>query len=170
MGILLDVIFIVLAGILVAVGMYRGFVRSLVEFIGGIAALIVTAMFSGYFADFLCSVLKDAMKDDMAVSILRAASALILFTALQILIRMAAKALDLLFKLPVLNLLNKTLGAVFGLLKGAVVVLLLCAVLNIAGPHFEVEGKPLSKSLPESWVYTNIYQTNPAAALFQLVE
>ena len=49
-------------------------------------------------------------------------------------------------------------------------VLLLCAVLDIAGPHFEVEGEPLSKSLPESWVYTNIYQTNPVASLFQLVE
>lgn len=169
-GIILDVVFILLPGILVAVGVQRGFVRSLVEFVGGIAALLVTAMFSGYFADFLCSVLKDSVKDDMAVSILRACSALILFTALQLLVRMAAKALDMLFKLPVLNMLNRILGAVFGFLKGAVVVLLLCAVLDIAGPHFEVEGEPLSKSLPESWVYTNIYQTNPVASLFQLVE
>lgn len=170
MGIALDVMFIVLAGILVAVGVYRGFVRSLVEFVGGIAALIATAMFSGYFADFLCSVLKDAMKDDMAVSILRACSALILFTALQLLVRVAAKALDMLFKLPVLNMLNRALGAVFGFLKGAVVVLLLCAVLDIAGPHFEVGGEPLSHSLPESWVYANVYRTNPAASLFQLAE
>lgn len=170
MGIALDVIFVLLVGILVVIGVFRGFVRSLVEFIGGIIVLAVTAMLSGYFADFLCTVLKDAMKDDMAVSIVRASSALILFIALEILVRLAAKALDLIFKLPVLNILNKSLGGLFGLLKGIVVVLLLCAVLQIGGPHFEIGGEPVLNSLPDSWIYTSIYEKNPVASLFQLGE
>lgn len=157
MGLALDVIFIALAGILVFMGYRQGVVRSFIEFVGGILAFIVTIFLAGRFSDLLGIVLGHVMQDETTVSIIQALSALILFVLLQMLVRMAAKAVDLVFHLPGLHLANQLLGAVFGLLKGVVVVILLCGILEMTGSSMEWNGQLLSDALPASWVYTNFY-------------
>ncbi len=157
MGVVLDILFVGLAAGLVVLGYRQGIVRSFVEFVGGILAFVATIFLAGRFSAFLSVILKESMQDETTKAVVQALSALILFVLLQLLVRMAAKAVDMVFHLPGLHLANQILGAVFGLLKGIVVVLLLCGVLEIAGSSMEVNGELLSEALPSSVVYSNFY-------------
>ena len=157
MGVVLDILFVGLAVGLVVLGYRQGIVRSFVEFVGGILAFVATIFLAGRFSAFLSVILKESMQDETTKAVVQALSALILFVLLQLLVRMAAKAVDMVFHLPGLHLANQILGAVFGLLKGIVVVLLLCGVLEIAGSSMEVNGELLSEALPSSVVYSNFY-------------
>lgn len=55
---------------------------------------------------------------------------IILFVIIIIVVRVAINLLDIIAKLPVLNLLNKTMGTVFGLLEGLVILWIGCIILT----------------------------------------
>lgn len=59
------------------------------------------------------------------------------FTALTIALRLAAKAMDLIVKLPVLHTANALGGAAAGVLEGLLVILVLCLLLRTLGVPME---------------------------------
>lgn len=172
MGTVIDVVLIAVMILFIIVGFKRGVVRSLVEFVGSLLALVFSAMFSGWITDAICSALKDNDHFSMwEYAGIRIVSVILLFAVLHIAVQLAAKALDTVFHLPVLSQVNAVLGAVCGLLQGLVLVLVLCAILQLAGPQIEIGGQTLSdKVLDQSYVYGTFYSDSPVADWFDQAE
>jgi len=90
----------------------------------------------------------------------------ILFILFLMVVRFLAKALNSVFKLPLLHQLNSVLGGVFGLFKGLIIVFLLCALVQFVAPL--MPGKNLEsvqQTVNSSYVFKTIYQNNPAYSL-----
>ena len=93
---------------------------------------------------------------------------LVLFLILMIFVRLAARGIDKVFRLPVLRQLNAVLGAVFGLLKCALFVMLACAGLRIVLPMLSSSPALFSKETLESTLlFQHIYDSNPIYGLLQ---
>ncbi len=93
---------------------------------------------------------------------------LILFLLLLILVRLLAKGVDRIFGLPVLRQLNAVLGAVFGLFKCAVFVLIVCAVLRVVLPMFPTVPEIFSQeTIQSSLLFQYLYDNNPVYSLLQ---
>lgn len=169
MGLLLDVVLgaIILASL--AIGMKTGVVRSLVGFAGGLFALAASAVLSGFAADVFCGMVGQShAATPIEYNMIRTIAAVILYVALQFLTYLAARALDQMFRLPGLNLLNRVCGAVFGALRGAVIAALLCVVLTLVLPYVKADGEQSvpQETLHESFLYHQLYEQNPVALLF----
>lgn len=164
-----DVIMIVVLLVFAVSGFRRGLVRSIVDLVGGIVALCAAVAYSQQFADWLRTFFGNSSPQWMKNPLLaKALAALILFAVFEALIQTVASLLDHVFHLPGLRQINSLLGGVFGLCKGAVVVLLACAVLRISLPA-KIPSQP-----EQSWqkmAYSRIYQAasayNPVYMLFQ---
>ena len=172
MGTIIDVVLIAVVVFFIIVGFKRGVVRSLVEFIGSLFALVVSAMFSGWIADSICNILEKNRDFSMwEYAGIRILAVILLFAVLHIVVQLAAKALDTVFHLPVLSQVNAVLGAVCGLLQGLVLAFVLCAVLQLAGPYIEINGHALSdETLAQSYLYGTVYSNSPAAGWFEQAE
>lgn len=169
MGILLDVVLAAVMVVSLLLGIKSGVVRSLVGFAGGIFAMAASAVLSGFAADVLCCMVGEShTATPIEYNMIRIVASVILYVALQFLVYLAARALDQMFRLPGLNLVNRTCGALFGALRGAVIAALLCVVLTLALPYMKVdEGKPLpQETLQSSFLYRQLYEENPVAQLF----
>ncbi len=169
MNTLADLIIILILAAFVVSGFRRGFVRSLVDLVGGIAAIAGAAFYSRQFAAWLQAFSAQSgptwLRDPLPA---RAAAVLILFVIFEALIQAAAHVLDHVFHLPVLRQVNSLLGGVLGFCKGAVVVLLACAVLQIALPQpiSDEEGQVWQK-IGSSRIYQAVSAYNPIYMLFQ---
>lgn len=163
MGIVLDIIFIIVLLIFVFLGLRRGFVRSLVEFVGSIAALLLTVLFSNLAADFICGILEKSRElEPLQMVGIKALSSFILYTLLLGVVRIIARTLDTVAHLPLIHQVNALLGAVLGALKGVVLILLLCAVLELARPYLNQSNLPVKeKDLQDSVVFSFVIQRNP---------
>lgn len=168
MGILLDIVLLAVLLTSLVIGMKSGVVRSLVGFAGGLFALAASAVLSGFAADVFCGMVGQShTATPIEYNMIRIIASVILYVVLQFLTYLAARALDQMFRLPGLNLLNRVCGAVFGALRGAVIAALLCVVLTLALPYLKVDGEPLPpQTLQESFLYTQLYEHNPVALLF----
>jgi membrane protein required for colicin V production len=162
-----DAVIVALLLLYAASGFRRGFIRSLVDLLGGIAALIGAVIFSQQFADWVREFLGDSAPQWMNNTILtRVAAVLVLFLLFEGLIQTAASLLNHVFRLPGLRQLNALLGGVFGLGKGAVVVLLLCASLRTSLPSFSANQQWL-KQAAFSQIYQSVSARNPVYDLLQ---
>jgi len=84
------------------------------------------------------------------------------------LFRLIATALDAVFKLPILHQVNSLLGGVFGLLKGVVVVFLLCAALQFTLPYLAAKYPNITQQkISQSRIYEFVYVNNPIYKLFR---
>lgn len=93
---------------------------------------------------------------------------LVLFLILMIFVRLAARGIDKVFRLPVLRQLNAVLGAVFGLLKCALFVMLVCAGIRIVLPMLPSTPEIFSpKTLESTMLFQHIYDGNPVYGLLQ---
>ena len=121
--------------------------RALVEFFGSIAAVAFTAYHSQELADdmapWLAKLGQPWLENPFIVKIIAAA---VLFAVLEALVQILARVLDTLFRLPVLRQINSLLGGLLGLLKGGVVVLLICAALQLI-----LLPAGLWKNTPKAW-------------------
>jgi uncharacterized membrane protein required for colicin V production len=92
----------------------------------------------------------------------------LLFVLLLLAVRFLAKALNTVFKLPVLHQLNSLLGGVFGLLKGIIIVLLLCAVVQVTIPMMkEKDSRFVQQTVNSSYIFKTVYQNNPTYSLLK---
>ena len=169
MGFLLDVVLAAVMVVSLLLGIKSGVVRTLVGFAGGIFAMAASAVLSDFAADVFCGMVGEShAATPIEYNMIRIVASVILYVALQFLVYLAARALDQMFRLPGLNLINCVCGAVFGALRGAVIAALLCVILTLALPYMKVdEGKPLpQETLHSSFLYRQLYEENPVALLF----
>ena len=114
---------------------------------------------AGAVADLIAPVVTDLVKTVLM---------LILFLVLFIVVRLLARGIDRVFGLPVLRQLNAVLGAVFGVLKCVVFVLILCAVLRVVLPMVSTVPEIFSQETIESSVlFQYFYDHNPVYSLLQ---
>lgn len=171
MGLVLDVIFAAVTLWLIVSGYRAGLVRTLVELIGYVLAVIASVVLTGFVTDVICGFFLQSRSPSAAeYYFLRMIATVIVFVLLQMVVRIAASALDAVFRLPLLNLANSLLGALFGALKGVVLVFLLCSLVQVASPVFEMDDVPLDqqKLFQTSYVYQAISSHNPVYSLFRV--
>jgi len=90
--------------------------------------------------------------------VINAGAFIVVFIVVNIAIRILAVLLDIISKLPVLNTLNKTGGAVVGFLQGMLVIWILCIVL-MAFSSTDI-AKDIYAQINESKLLTYIYDNN----------
>lgn len=81
-----------------------------------------------------------AVVESLVQSLLYGVLFLLSFLALMVLLKLALRALDLVAKLPGLNLLNSLGGAIIGLIQGALLVFLAVWIARRLGVSFETES------------------------------
>lgn len=92
---------------------------------------------------------------------------ILLFLIFRIGIYFLAKLIDGVFRLPVLNTINRILGGAFGLLKGGVVAFLLATVILVVAPLLPTEtAESVHKTVEASYLCRWFYETNPVSAWF----
>lgn len=84
--------------------------------------------------------------------------AIILFVCIRILLGLLFKLLDAVFNLPLLKSVNKILGALLGLLNGAIIVYGLCAVLTLLSANAVMA--PVMQAIEGSLVTRCFYEYN----------
>ncbi len=163
---------IVFAGILilcVVIGFRKGLIRSLFGLLSGIVAIVFAFASCQSFSDWLVSFLGSSGPSWIRIPILRKAiSVLILFILFDILIHAVGSLLNRICRLPVLHQLNSLLGGVFGFFKGAVIVLLVCAVFHMSLPTgiSEKIAGPVQK-ITSSYIYRSVYDHNLVYTIFK---
>lgn len=154
---------------LVYEGIRKGFVRSLVDFVGSIASVAASILFARGIADLIAPYVQSVSLWGLQGALLtRILATVIFFAALEILVRFLAAVLDRVFHLPVLKQINQILGAAVGLFRGAVIAVLICAVLELAVAADTSSRYPaLHQQSEQSVVLTYFRANNPISALLR---
>ena len=90
----------------------------------------------------------------------------VLFSIFLFVVRVVVRTVSSIFRLPGLRQINGTLGALFGLFSGVIIVMLLCAVMHLASPLLENAGIT-QQAVKQSYLYQIVYENNPIYSLFQ---
>ena len=169
MGAVLDILLCIIALCFVVSGFRIGLVRSLAELIGYFFAIAAAFALSDYVTAAVCGYLnKQQAVTPLDRTFIKVISILIVFIVLQILVQMAARALDTVCRLPVLHAINSLLGGVLGLFKGVLVVLVLCALLRFALPFISAKFPQIKeKEINQSNIYKYADTINPVYLLYQ---
>lgn len=96
--------------------------------------------------------------DALTNKIIGALAAIILFIGIKLLLSLIFYMLDALFNLPVLHGVNKMLGAVLGLVNGAIIIYGLCAVLTLISANEAMT--PIMTSIEKSLITRCFYEYN----------
>lgn len=169
MGVILDVILCVIVLCFVVWGFKIGLVRSLVELIGYILAIIAAFVLSDSLADTV-SIYLPKLRPVTVFShtVIKVICMIVIFVILQLLVQLAARALDTVFKLPVLHQVNSLLGGILGLAKGVLAVFFICAVLQLMLPIIAEKFPNINeKEITQSNIYMYLYINNPIYLLYQ---
>ncbi len=124
---------IVLALIFIlCVGYYyrKGFARSVMEFFSFFAAGVVTRLFYGEVASFLLEKTTFFNETPAPDYIARLVAIVGVFVVASIAIKFLIKAIDKVFKLPLIKTANKALGLLIGVLCGFLYVTVICMVAD----------------------------------------
>ena len=172
MEIFVDVVLLAILAASTVSGFRRGFVRSLVDLVGGIVALVAAVSYASSFAawaqNFMGPSAPNWVKNPLLAKVV---AALLLFAIFEAVLQAAAGLLNRVCRLPVLRQLNSLLGGGVGFCKGAVIVMILCAALRAALPvafpaKTEVGAETLQKAAL-SRIYQAVAERNPIYMLFQ---
>ena len=168
MGLVLDAVFAAIVLCFVVAGYRAGLMRTLVEFVGYLFAVVASVVLAGLVADVLADLFLQARAPSPTeYYFLRVIATAIVFVLLQMLVRMIASAVS---GLPLLHTADSLLGCLFGAFKGVVVVLLLCSFVQLAGPVFELDSGPLHEQelFTTSYIFRFISAHNPVYSLFHV--
>jgi uncharacterized membrane protein required for colicin V production len=165
-GTITDTLLCVLALCFVISGFQMGFVRSIVELVGYVFAVIAAFIFS----DQVAGILGDGLKTLTPVAelnhiILKIISMFLIFVVLQMLVRVISGALNTVCKLPILHQVNFLLGGVFGLAKGVLIVFWICMILKLALPLIAPKYPDINKEISHSNIYKYMCTVNPSVLL-----
>ena len=76
--------------------------------------------------------------------------------------RVIARALNIVVRLPLIRQVNELLGGGLSLVKGVVVVWLVCASLNIVVPMLRPSARDfMESSIHASFIFDMVYEHNP---------
>ena len=171
MGLVLTPLLRRLYFVFIVAGYRAGLMRTLVEFVGYLFAVVASVVLAGLVADgFGRSVSTGTQSFASGILFLRVIATAIVFVLLQMLVRITASAVSAVCRLPLLHLANSLLGGLFGAFKGVVVVLLLCSFVQLAGPIFELENGPLDEQelFTTSYIFHFVSAHNPVYSLFHV--
>lgn len=133
MSMLLDVIVLAVLALCLFINTKRGFVKSLLDFIGCFVALICAYLAIPFLKPMLeppihnllerydgsDGSLSELLETDITAEIIAEVTAFaILFVLLTVIVRLATLLIDRIFRLPILKQANKTLGFLLGLAIG----------------------------------------------------
>ncbi len=127
-----DYVLLFLLGCSVIIGTMRGFLREVISLASWVAAFIVANMYG----EALAPMLPKALPGETARLIV---SFVVLFIGVRIAMLLLAKAVDALISAGGLSGLNRSLGSLFGLARGALlslVLVLLCGMTTLPRQPF----------------------------------
>ena len=97
----------------------------------------------------------------IVIDFIRTICLVILFVLLMVVVKVAARGIDKICRLPILGGINSLLGALFGLVKCAVLVMLICFVVQEILPMTGIEPGVFSQeNIESSMVFKYVYQYN----------
>lgn len=102
--------------------------------------------------------LVEKVAQPIVVGILTAVFFIILAVLLCFVLKIVAKFISKLFDLPLIGNVNKTLGGIIGALKGVVVLVFICTILNLVFSNGDGE---LSNAVNQSFVINILDYVNP---------
>jgi len=137
-------------------GLIRGFSNGFIKEITSLVALIFGIFGAIKFSDYTSSQLIEHF--NMSGKYLPVLSFAITFIIIIILVHFLGDLLDKFFKLPVLSLVNRIAGLIFGLLKTALIVSILLVILGYLDKH--VNFLPKDK-INNSYFYEPVYSLAP---------
>ena len=100
--------------------------------------------------------------------LMRVVLTVLLYIIFRLLVRLIAFAGDRIARLPVLSQLNGLFGAILGIVKGALVVLILTAVIRAVIPMVESPKILTEQNIQNSHVFRYLYEHNPIFSLFEV--
>ena len=94
----------------------------------------------------------------------------VLFVLLMIVVKIVARGVDTVFRLPLLHQLNSLLGGIFGILRCAVFVLLACAILRAMIPMLQpVPPLITEETIGQTFLFRHVYSFNPLSYLMEIL-
>lgn len=147
----IDIIILVIIALTAFSGYHRGFVLSFLGLVKIFLSIIVTRMIYPYAIEFLTQStgIYKSLNDFLSPKISNLISETSLFTAdtitgliinllvimviyslINMVLSIIVRSIDKLFTLPILNTVNKSAGLLFGLLKGALFIFIIYALLT----------------------------------------
>lgn len=124
----IDIIILIILALFIFGGVKKGLVRSAGEILGVFLAIYVAINFYGAFSSWLentVSFLHGTMTDIVSV--------ILLFIGVNVVVSIIVYFIDKIFSLPILNFFNHLLGGIFGLIEGALLVVVLFFILAYFG-------------------------------------
>jgi membrane protein required for colicin V production len=126
-------------------GAYKGFTRGLIIEVASLVGLIAGIYCGIYFSDYAADLLRE--HTDMQGNILEFASFVTTFIVVIFGVHMLGKVMEKMANLAALKLVNKAMGAVFGVLKIALIMSVLIVVAESIDSRFHIiPEKPKSES------------------------
>lgn len=167
---ILDIVLLLILFGFVLSGFRTGLVRSLVGLVGYLFSVVTSVALANRFSGQIAAMLFHGRAvNPLDLILTKAIATVVLFALLQTLVRVICGALDAVFQLPVLHAANKLLGGVFGLLKGALAVFLLCALLQLVLPLIVAQRPEITqKEIGGSCIYRYATVNNPIYKLYQV--
>lgn len=107
---------------------WNGYKKGLIIEVASLAALVIGLYVAFYFSDFAAEMLNDLF--DLDQKYVAVIAFLMTFIVVLFLVLTLGKALEKVVKILLLGLLDKIAGAVFGILKGALILSILIFVIN----------------------------------------
>ena len=145
----------VFLSLIIAWGAYNGFSKGLVNELASVLGIILGIYLAKNFYPHLDIKLKQLFESEAVfISIL---SSMIIFLFTIMIFKAIAKLLTKFLKLIALGLLNRIIGAVFGIIKS---VLLLCIVIFIFSKINKIITVIDDVTLNQSFLYSNIEKIN----------
>jgi membrane protein required for colicin V production len=148
----LDIILIILLGL----GLIRGFTNGLVRELTSLAALILGIFGAIKFSDLTSSLLIEHF--NLSGNYLPVLSFAITFVVIIIAVHFVGDMLDKFSKIPVLSMVNRLAGMVFGLLKTALIVSILLVILGALDKR---AGFLPKDKIADSFLYEPVYNLAP---------
>ena len=126
MNIVLDIILIGLFGGSVALGYYKGLIKTLFSLVGSLGSMVLAVALNDPFSGLI----KDVFFKDMEEDAAKLSAFLVLIVICYVALFVASRLLDTVFRvLPFGSTLNKGGGIAVGVLRGALFVLILGVVV-----------------------------------------
>lgn len=119
-----DYLVLAVLGVSAVLGLWRGFVREVLALLGWVAAVVIAALFSADVATVLPA--------DFATPLLRQLlAAIVVFVVVLIVFGLTGLLLARLLRAVGLGALDRTLGGLFGFVRGAIIVLVAVVLVGL---------------------------------------
>ncbi len=163
MDYILDIILVIPLAWGLVRGMYKGFLMSVGSLLGLIIGIYVANAYSGQLTEY---VLQQFV---LSLGVAHAISFFVIFAGVALICFFVSKLLDKFFKLVMLSWLNRLLGAIFGVLKCALIVSVILNLVIMVDRYVSfipeqakseaVLYEPLQKMVPTILPYVKFYVT-----------